>query len=103
MSVGPHRNRYPNPECYLNTSWKAAPLLSTMNLKDQNFLRSIGDRIRDRRSELNLTQAELGEKCELHRTFIGSVERGERNVSILNLRQIAQALRVPIQKLLEGS
>jgi len=73
-----------------------------MNLKDQNFLRSTGDRIRDRRSELNLTQAELGEKCELHRTFIGSVERGERNVSILNLRQIAQALRVPIQKLLEA-
>lgn len=70
-----------------------------MNLSEQRFLRRLGDRIRERRTELGLTQAELAERCELHRTFIGSVERGERNVSILNLVTIARALRIPLADL----
>jgi transcriptional regulator with XRE-family HTH domain len=65
-----------------------------MNLSQRRFLRQLGDRVRERRTALGLTQAELGEKCNLHRTFIGSVERGERNISVLNLRVIAIALRV---------
>ena len=39
----------------------------------------------------------------MHRTFIGSVERGERNLSILNLRVIARALRVEITNLLQNA
>ena len=73
-----------------------------MNLKDRDFLRDLGDRIRDRRQELKLTQQDLGDRCGLHRTFIGSVERGERNVSILNLRQLAAALRTQVGELLTG-
>jgi transcriptional regulator with XRE-family HTH domain len=73
-----------------------------MNLKDRAFLRGLGDRIRDRRIELKLTQAELGAKCALHRTFIGSTERGERNISLLNLRHLAAVLRVPVSELLAG-
>ncbi|MDB5306862.1 MAG: transcriptional regulator [Gemmataceae bacterium] len=64
-----------------------------MDLDQQQFLRRLGDRIRDRRTTLNLTQAELAERCGLHRTFIGSVERGERNLALLSLRKIATALR----------
>jgi transcriptional regulator with XRE-family HTH domain len=71
-----------------------------MNLKERAFLRDLGDRVRDRRIELKLTQQQLGDRCELHRTFIGSVERGERNISILNLRQIATALRLNVTGLL---
>jgi transcriptional regulator with XRE-family HTH domain len=59
-----------------------------MNLKERTFrhsLREIGDRIRERRSALKMTQKELRDRCGLHRTFIGSVERGERNFAILNL------------------
>ena len=67
-----------------------------MNLEDIDFLRDLGDRIRERRVAQGLTQAQLGARCDLHRTFIGSVERGERNVSILNLRLIAQVLRMPL-------
>jgi transcriptional regulator with XRE-family HTH domain len=48
-----------------------------------------------------LTQAALADRCGLHRTFIGSVERGERNLSVLNLRRIARTLRVPLTELLE--
>ena len=68
-----------------------------------NFLRGLGRRIRERREELDLTQEELGRRCGLHRTFIGSVERGERNVSILNLRVIAVKLRVPLASIVEGA
>jgi transcriptional regulator with XRE-family HTH domain len=71
-----------------------------MNLSDRNFLRELGFRLRELRQARGLTQAELAGQCGLHRTFVGSVERGERNVSVLNLRLIAAALRVPLAGLL---
>ena len=71
-----------------------------MNLDEQEFLQAVGLRIRTRREAQNLTQAQLGDNCDLDRTFVGSVERGERNVAILNLRKIALALRVPLRDLL---
>lgn len=46
------------------------------------------------------SSAGFGTNCDLDRTFLGSVERGEGNVAILNLRKIAQALRVPLRDLL---
>lgn len=70
-----------------------------MNLDEERFLRSLGARLRERRLACKLSQAELGRECQLHRTFIGSVERGERNVSILNLRLIARKLRVSLEEL----
>ena len=73
-----------------------------MNRDDQEFLRDVGYRLREQRLARELTQAELGEQCKLHRTFIGSVERGERNISILNLRLIARVLRIPLTDLLSG-
>ena len=74
-----------------------------MNLDDRKFLLDLGNRVRDYRVARGLTQAELGEKCELHRTFIGSVERGERNLSILNLRVISKVLRVSLPELLANA
>ncbi len=71
-----------------------------MNLDEHTFLRQIGNRIREQRQALGWTQEELGDRCGLHRTFIGSVERGERNISILNLRLIAATLRVGVVDLL---
>ena len=71
-----------------------------MNRDDRDFLRQLGFRIRERRLTMNLTQAALAEQCGLHRTFIGSVERGERNVAILSLRKIARSLRTTPAELL---
>jgi transcriptional regulator with XRE-family HTH domain len=72
-----------------------------MNRDDKGFLQRLGDRVRERRLALNLTQAALAEACGLHRTFIGSVERGERNVAVLSLRKIARALRTTPAELLD--
>ncbi len=69
------------------------------SIDDKKFLQRLGDRIRKQREARGLTQQQLGDFCELHRTFIGSVERGERNVAILNLRKIAQVLRTTIADL----
>lgn len=71
-----------------------------MNTADRRFLERVGFRVRERRLALNLTQAQLAENCGLHRTFIGSVERGERNLAVLSLRKIAAALRVTPAELL---
>ena len=63
--------------------------------KDEKlFLQQIGDRIRNLRTEADLSQDKLAFACDLDRTYIGSVERGERNISALNLRKIAKALKV---------
>jgi transcriptional regulator with XRE-family HTH domain len=74
-----------------------------MNRDDKAFLQRVGDRIRERRTAMQLTQAQLAEKCGLHRTFIGSVERGERNLAVLSLRKIAAALRTTPAELLTES
>lgn len=61
--------------------------------------RKFGDRIRDLRKELNLSQEELGFKADLHRTYIGSIERGEQNVSLDNIGKIAKVLKVSLKDL----
>jgi transcriptional regulator with XRE-family HTH domain len=58
-----------------------------------------GKAIRRRRRELDLSQEELAERAELHRTYISSVERGSRNVSIENIEKLAKALDISISAL----
>lgn len=75
--------------------------MGTPYSKDEHlFLQQIGDRIRYLRTEANLSQEKLAFACDLDRTYIGSVERGERNISALNLKKIAKALKVNPAELL---
>ena len=73
-----------------------------MTLYDAESFREIGHRLRSRREERGWTQAELARRCELHKAYIGFVERGERNASLVNLRRIARVLRVRLSDLLKG-
>jgi len=52
-----------------------------------------GLKVRMRRFEMELTQEELAEKADLHPTYVGSVERGERNIALENIVAIAKALK----------
>ena len=58
--------------------------------------------VRRLRAERQLSQEALADLAELHRTYVGSVERGERNVSIDNMERIAHALDVPLRVLVDG-
>ncbi|GAB5403961.1 MAG: hypothetical protein Aurels2KO_21920 [Aureliella sp.] len=62
--------------------------------------RQIGKAIRRKRETAGLSQEELAEECGLHRTYVGSVERGERNISLLNIVAIANALDLKASELL---
>jgi transcriptional regulator with XRE-family HTH domain len=63
----------------------------------------VAGNIKQYRKLTGLSQEELGEKAGLHRTYIGSVERGERNITLDSLEKIAKALNVaPVQLVAEG-
>lgn len=55
------------------------------------------------RLEKGISQEKLADLCNLHRTYLGSVERGERNISIDNIEKIARALEVSPSLLLEDT
>lgn len=60
-----------------------------------------GKRVRELRIERGLSQERLAELSELHRNYIGSVERGERNIGLLNIVRLAHALRLKPTDLVE--
>lgn len=70
------------------------------NENDRKLLMIVGDNIRSYRMEKGWSQERLAHECDLHRTYIGSVERGERNITILNLFKIKDKLGVKLVELL---
>jgi len=68
-------------------------------MKD-DILKKFGQKVKKLREEKGWTQEELAKKCGLHRTYIGSIERSERNVSLINIEKIAKALGVNTKQLL---
>ncbi len=61
-----------------------------------------GKALRARRKKLGVSQEEFADMCGLDRTYVGGIERGERNVSLVNLEKIAQALRLRLSQMFEG-
>ena len=60
-------------------------------------------RLREERTGRGISQEELADLAGLHRTYVGSVERGERNVSIDNMERLAAALQLDVVALLQSS
>ena len=67
-----------------------------------NATSTFGQRIRSRRRELDWTQEQLAEAAGLHWTYIGQVERGERNISLRNMTRIAAATTTDLGELTAG-
>jgi transcriptional regulator with XRE-family HTH domain len=63
----------------------------------------LGSNIRHERVVQQFSQEDLAERAGLHRTYIGMVERGERNITLLNYAKIADALNVSIHDLMKDS
>jgi len=70
--------------------------------RDADILIRFGERVRDLRKKASLSQEEFAGRCHLDRTYIGGIERGERNVSLRNIAIIARALEVTISELTRG-
>lgn len=63
-------------------------------MKDQSLIDQFGKRIRQLRLERNLSQEELSFQTGFHRTYIGMVERGERNISLSNIGVFAKVFEI---------
>ena len=70
-------------------------------IKTSDLLKKFGKRVRDLRIQRGInSQMALGIKCDLDRTYIGGIERGERNVALKNIEKIAEALDVSLSELM---
>ncbi len=65
----------------------------------ETILIKFGHKIRQERLKQNLSQEELAEKANLHRTYIGMIERAEKNITLINIEKISNALGVSISEL----
>ncbi len=63
------------------------------------ILEKFGQKVREERLKQSLSQEELAAKTGVHRTYIGMIERGEKNITLLNIEKIAKALGLSISEL----
>ena len=72
-------------------------------MDDKKILEIFGENIRFYRKKLNISQEELAFRANLHRTYIGMIERAEKNITLLNIQKIANALKIEIKDLVTRS
>lgn len=65
-----------------------------MGMEKGNLQKEFGQIVKKHRQELNLSQEKFAEKIGLHRTYISEVERGTRNISLINIVRIAEGLNI---------
>jgi transcriptional regulator with XRE-family HTH domain len=68
-----------------------------------DILNIFGENVRKYRRLLDISQEELAHRADLHRTYIGMIERAEKNITLVNMEKIANALEVKIEDLLKIS
>jgi transcriptional regulator with XRE-family HTH domain len=70
-------------------------------ISDSEILKKFGDRVREIRKQKDISQEELAHRAGLHRTYIGMIERAEKNITLLNIEKIANALETSLKDLLD--
>ena len=68
----------------------------------ENIRIRFGKALRQRRQKLGVSQEAFADMCQLDRTYIGGIERGERNVALVNIEKIAKTLKLTIAELFRG-
>ncbi|WP_288790834.1 helix-turn-helix transcriptional regulator [uncultured Elizabethkingia sp.] len=71
-------------------------------MSNKKILKYFGNKVRECRLEKGYSQEELAFKANLHRTYIGMIERAEKNITLLNIEKIANALEININELFNG-
>lgn len=67
----------------------------------REILIKFGKKVRYERTMLGLSQEDLARRAHVHRTYIGMIERAEKNITLKNIEKIAKALNMPIDKLMQ--
>ena len=67
----------------------------------KEILIKFGNKVRERRIELGLSQEELAGRADVHRTYIGMIERAEKNITLENIEKISKALEISLNKLMK--
>ncbi|NJL62286.1 MAG: helix-turn-helix transcriptional regulator [Methylacidiphilales bacterium] len=62
----------------------------------ETILVQFGQKIREERLKKNLSQEQLADRAGVHRTYIGMIERAEKNITLINIQKIAKALEIQI-------
>lgn len=68
-------------------------------MKKEPILLAFGQRVQELRRERGLSQEQLADQAGVHRTYIGMIERAEKNITLCNIERIAKALRLDIKDL----
>ena len=79
---------------------KSSFVLSMFGMTKKKILIVFGDKVRELRKEKGLSQEELSFKADLHRTYIGMIERAEKNITLVNIEKIANALEISVNDLM---
>lgn len=87
--------------CRLNTIGSFVKIKSNSMTSKPDILKVFGNRIRQLRLEMRLSQEELAEKAGVHRTYIGMIERAEKNITLCNIEKIASALNIRLTDLFD--
>lgn len=70
--------------------------------RNADILLRFGQRVRELRTAAGLSQEAFADQCDLDRTYIGGIERGERNLALKNIARIAKTLGITVSKLMDG-
>lgn len=68
-------------------------------ITESEILKKFGERVRHLRKQKDISQEELAHRADLHRTYIGMIERAEKNITLLNIKKIADALDTSIHEI----
>jgi len=68
---------------------------------NSDIVSKFGRRVQERRRSLGISQERLAELAGVHRTYVGMIERGEKNITLRNIAKFAKALKMPIHDLLK--
>jgi len=66
----------------------------------REILIKFGKKVREERTKLGLSQEALASHAGVHRTYVGMIERAEKNITLKNIEKIARALKIPLDKLM---
>jgi transcriptional regulator with XRE-family HTH domain len=67
-----------------------------------NVLTEFGKRVREERLKADLSQEELADRAGVHRTYIGMIERAEKNITLMNIERLAKALNIKLSDLFKN-